>query len=145
MPRIATGIAVALAAFFLLLVGVQAEKLTPETFTCEKAFGPGYTPHPEYKYSCCWPGRVPIPGKPGCVFPEQLDAAIAGKPLPKVDKPAKPTVNNQPSSNIRDAEGRPGAPGGHCIPTGLSCTIGGAPCCSATASCQGKFPNTMCQ
>lgn len=131
-----------LAALLLLAGGALAEKLTPETFTCEKAFGPGYTPHPEYKFSCCWPGRVPIPGKPGCVFPEQLDAAIAGKPLPKVDRP---TVNNRPSSNIRDAEGRPGAPGEHCIPTGGTCTIGGASCCASGASCQGKFPNTVCQ
>lgn len=122
---------------------VLAEQLTPETFTCEKAFGPGYTPHPDYQFSCCWPGRVPIPGKPGCVYPDQLDAAIAGKPLPTHDEP--PTVNDQPSSNIRDAEGRPGAPGGHCIPTGATCTIGGAPCCATGATCAGTFPNTVCQ
>lgn len=139
MLRIAAG----LAALFILFAaaGQAEEKLTSENFTCEKAFGPGYTPHPEYKFSCCWPGRVPVPGKPSCVFPEQLDAAIAGKPLPK----RQPTVNNLPSSNIRDAEGRPGAPGGHCIPTGQTCTLGGAPCCASGATCQGKFPNTMCR
>lgn len=131
----------AIAAFLLLwtLAPAHAEQLTPETFTCEKAFGPGYTPHPDYPFSCCWPGRVPVRGKPTCVDPGAENAGPPPKPQ------NNPTVNRQPSSNIRDAEGRPGAPGEHCIPHGGSCTIGGASCCAGQDSCQGKFPNTVCR
>ena len=131
------------AAVILLSLGLaaRAEQLTPENFTCEKAFGPGYTPHPRLPFSCCWPGWVAVPGK-DCVKAGPASAPPAGGSASSQDAP---TVNNQPSSNIRDAEGRPGAPGGHCIPTGLSCTIGGASCCASGASCQGKFPNTVCK
>ncbi len=129
-----------LAAAVLLAVSTTwpaaaAEKLTPENFTCEKAFGPGYTPHPDYKFSCCWPGFEPIPGKPGC------------RPIGGGDTPTDAETGDKPApgGNVRDAEGRPGAPGEHCIPHGGTCTLHGASCCAAGDTCSGKFPNTVCQ
>lgn len=91
---------------------------------CEAAFGPGYTQHPDYATSCCWPGLVPVPGEPRCVRPD--DPAVTGGP-----------------PQVRDAEGNIGAPGGHCIPLNMSCTLGGAPCCEG--ACGGTFPNTTCR
>jgi len=32
-----------------------------------------------------------------------------------------------------------------CIAHGSTCTINGTPCCNATDSCKGTFPNTYCQ
>lgn len=117
-----------------LVVPANAQQLTPETFTCEKAFGPGYTQHPDFPFSCCWPGRVPVRGEARCVDPGATDQA-----------PAEGSGNPAPGGNVTDAEGRPGAPGGHCIPHGATCTLNGAPCCSAADTCSGTFPNTICQ
>lgn len=32
-----------------------------------------------------------------------------------------------------------------CVDHGQTCVIGGTPCCDATDTCSGKFPNTYCQ
>ncbi len=32
-----------------------------------------------------------------------------------------------------------------CVDDNQACTIGGTPCCEATSTCNGKFPNTICQ
>ena len=32
-----------------------------------------------------------------------------------------------------------------CVDHGQTCVIGGTPCCNATDTCSGKFPNTICQ
>lgn len=100
---------------------------------CEAWLGPGNIAHPEFPTTCCWPGHVPVPGQPVCVKP---------------DSPAYLEYfgNNGDGSGgpvTFDAEGRPGAPGGHCIPLNRACTLGGSPCCDGT--CQGTFPNTICQ
>ena len=122
-----------------LAVPAAAAGLTAEDFTCEKAFGPGYTPHPDYPFSCCWPGLVPVRGEPRCAKPGEENAAPTGS------SGNQQPGNQSPGGNVTDAEGRPGAPGGHCIPHGATCTLNGAPCCSSGDSCTGKFPNTICQ
>lgn len=93
---------------------------------CEAWLGPGHVAHPEYPTTCCWPGFVPVPGQPVCVKPGSQAAEDYG-------------IGPQ----ILDADGNPGAPGGHCIPLGATCTLGGAPCCSG--DCKGPFPNTVCR
>ncbi len=120
-----------------LAFSAAAQQLTPETFTCEKAFGPGYTQHPDFPFSCCWPGLVPVPGEPRCAKPGQEGAAAPSG--------SDEAAGQQPGGNVTDAEGREGAPGGHCIPHGATCTLNGAPCCSGADTCSGKFPNTVCQ
>ena len=32
-----------------------------------------------------------------------------------------------------------------CVDDDQPCTIGGTPCCGATSTCQGTFPNTFCK
>ena len=131
-------IAASIAALFLFTATAAVQQLTPETFTCEKAFGSGFTPHPEFPFACCFPGAVPVPGESRCARPGQ-DGASGPPNAP----PGRPKSVQQPGSNVFDAEGNPGAPGGHCIPFKSTCTLGGAPCCQGT--CQGKFPNTVCR
>ena len=93
-----------------------------EDFSCASAFGAGFSEHPEFPGSCCFPGTVPVSGENRCENPN-------APPTP-APQPA-PTPAPQP------------APGSHCIPAGQPCTLGGSPCCAG--SCQGSFPNTYCQ
>ena len=118
--------ALVILASGVLAFPAVAQQVTPENFSCETAFGPGFTAHPDYQYTCCMPGAVPVPGEERCVRPGQENPAPSG-------------------GNVRDAEGREGAPGGHCIPHGATCTLNGAACCSGADTCSGKFPNTVCQ
>lgn len=97
-------------------------------FSCEGVFGAGYTSHPDFPYSCCKPGTVPVQGEQRCVAPGAGQGGAG--------------VQDQSGSG---ATGGSGSPGGHCIPSGATCTLHGAPCCVAGESCQGKFPNTSCQ
>ena len=119
-------IAASIAALFLFTATAAAQQLTQETFSCEKAFGSGYTPHPEFPLACCFPGAVPVPGESRCTRPGQDGAS-----------------GQQPDGKARDAAGAPGAPGGHCMALNSTCTLGGVPCCQGT--CQGKFPHTVCR
>jgi len=32
-----------------------------------------------------------------------------------------------------------------CVDDDQPCTVGGTPCCGATSTCQGNFPNTFCK
>jgi hypothetical protein len=100
---------------------------------CEAWLGPGNVGHPEFPTTCCHPGHVPVPGQAVCVKPGS----------PAYHKYFGNPGDGSGGPQIFDAEGRPGAPGAHCIPLNLSCTLGGAPCCEGT--CQGTFPNTVCR
>lgn len=113
--------------------GVAFGEGTP---SCEGTFGPGYTTHPDFPQACCHPGFVPYPGVMKCVRPSELPGAGGD------------TTGGDTAGGGESAAGGPpqtGAPGGHCIPSGGTCTLYGAPCCEAGESCQGKFPNTICQ
>ena len=125
-----------LTSLALFLGGLPVHAQQPQT--CQSVFGPGYTPHPDFSDICCSPGFVPVPGKRTCAKPGQENAAPTAQPQ-------APAASGQPGDNVYDAEGRPGAPGGHCIPSGATCTLGGAPCCASGETCQGKFPNTVCR
>lgn len=98
-------------------------------------FGAGFTQHPDFPQACCHPGFVPYPGVMKCVRPDQLPGAGGGGD------------GGGSGGEAGGGGGAPttGAPGGHCIPLGGTCTLHGAPCCDAGATCQGKFPNTICQ
>lgn len=151
---------VAMIAILAMSPAAFAQNGTPKEFPgCEAWKGPGYFAHPEFPLTCCWPGYIPVPGQPVCVKPGSpaYYKYFGGGPAAAGDgtrgTPSSAGTGGAPASNgtngnpggpqIFDAEGRPGAPGEHCIPFGGSCTLGGASCCSGT--CQGTFPNTVCQ
>lgn len=134
--------ALGLSLWFLMVIfPAGAQETSPvEGFDCEKVFGPGFTAIPGEPYNCCFPGTVPKPGGGGCEKPGSNSASDADGNDSEGNQPS-----GTPSGNVRDAEGREGAPGQHCIPHGATCTLNGAECCSSTDTCSGKFPNTMCQ
>jgi len=100
----------------------QAQESATEPFSCESAFGPGFTPG-EAPYTCCYPGTVPVPGENRCASPGSGNAAPQQQP-----QPVPPPSSGQ---------------GQQCIATGQVCVLNGTPCCSG--SCSGKFPNTYCR
>ena len=106
--------AVILVLSLFHFIGGAAAQTTSE-FSCEKAFGPGFTPNPEIPFTCCYPGTVPVPGEGRC---------------------------EKPGGGSAEAE-ETDTPGGHCMALGGTCTLGGSPCCEG--ECKGTFPLTSCQ
>lgn len=96
-----------------------------EQFSCADTFGSGFTPHPGFPFTCCYPGTTPVSGEPRCVSPGQ----------------AQQSGGTEPSG--AGSGGASNAPGDLCIPLGAVCTLHGTPCCGGT--CAGDFPNTFCQ
>ncbi|MHA1544846.1 MAG: hypothetical protein ACTSUY_00285 [Alphaproteobacteria bacterium] len=93
-----------------------AQNETP--FSCS-VFGAGFTPHPEFSQTCCYPGTSPVPGEMRCARPGEQQSP------PQVSQPQQNSAPDQ------------------CIAKGAVCTLLGTPCCSGT--CSGKFPNTRCR
>jgi hypothetical protein len=88
--------------------------------------GADYTAHPDFPFTCCHPGNVPVRGEHRCA----LVGSEHSTTLPEADQ-------SPPQGEIDFG------PEGHCIPFGGSCTLGGVPCCRG--GCDGPFPNTTCR